>query len=611
MPVIGIATHALLEKLDSRLQPNELLKTLAELGCDIEDVTKVKRYRCLRCENILEVTSSEGEPILCDRCDTDFREHSDSINYVDEVEVIRMEALAVRPDMFEVGGLSRTVRGYIGLEKGAAQYPLTKSDQSVRVGKEMALETSYRPCIAVAVVKNITLDDDLIRIIMKLQENLHWALGRNRKHASIGVYDYDTVQFPLQYRGVGKDELKFVPLGSPDRSERYQMTPEQILQEHPKGKAYAFLLEGFSQYPLLEDAKGNVLSMPPIINSEDTKLQPHSKNLVIDVTGSNERIVMKTLNILTTSLLELCPEIVVETVDITYDDKTICSPDFTPQSLQVSTQETSKLIGIKLNQKEVMEYLERMRHTVTALDKDIIQVEVPAYRNDILHERDLIEDIAIAYGYHRIPPEIIPTMTIAESDPLTQLGEKLQLALCGLGFFETLNLMLTSEERNYERLGLAIPEDYTQIGNPISKDQTMVRTHLMPSLLETFSINTHNELPQHIFELGDVCVYNPKESTGASTYRHLAAGMLGPRVGFSHIKALLSALSREAGYTFILKEIEHPAFLTGRVAQLYRQGDGAEQEVGILGEIHPAVLERYGLFHPVAMMELRIAPIRS
>ncbi|MBW2736761.1 MAG: hypothetical protein JRH20_30610, partial [Deltaproteobacteria bacterium] len=314
MPVIGIPVSMLLERVATKLNPDELVEHLQHLGCDVEGYATLRRYRCDRCDNILEITATENPPVVCDRCGVDYRQHEGLRVELGESDVIRMELLAVRPDMFDPGGLARVLRSYLK-EEEAPSYTLSPPRYEVKVDPRLADESSFRPSIACAIVRGIKLDDDVIKVIMKLQENLHWALGRDRKHASIGVYDLATLEgSSFEYRSVGPEELQFTPLGYDTTDEAQQLTPQRVLEEHTKGKAYARLLKGFTRYPLLCDGAGHVMSMPPIINSEQTRIRRTTEGFFVDVTGSQERIVNKALNILVTSLAELDRSVEIEQV---------------------------------------------------------------------------------------------------------------------------------------------------------------------------------------------------------------------------------------------------------------------------------------------------------
>lgn len=610
MPVIGIPLDPLRRRIGVDLPGERLLRVLEEIGCDVEGFARLPRTRCRVCGWIEERTESEEEPARCDRCDTDHRADPSSLEDLPPLEVVRMELLAVRPDMFDPGGLARALRGYLGVETGPIRYGVAGDAAHLRVDPSVRDPRSYRPFIACAVVENVRLDPDFVKILMKQQENLHWALGRNRKLASIGVYDFDTVSPTLEYTTADPDATRFVPLGATDG---VSQSLRHILEEHPKGKAYRHLLEGLAQYPLLRDDAGRVLSMPPIINSEETKVHAGSKRLFIDVTGLGERVVHRTLNILVSSIIENLPGASLRGVTIDGASEPdgrgpreapMRTPDLTPQTMHVRASAASSLIGIPLDAESASSLLLKMRHgTRVREDRDTIDVEVPAYRNDILHENDLIEDIAIAHGYHNISPVLLPARTVGRARPLEDLTNQVRQVLSGLGFLEVMTLVLTNDEDHDLGLGREVDPLAVRLENPVSGEQTRLRTQLMPGLLKVIEHNLHQPLPQRIFEVGDVTHLDPASETGAIEHRRVAFAAIGPKVGFTEARAVAEAIAREFGVTPHWEPAENAPFLRGRCA---RATLGGTVEIGLLGEVDPPVLERFGLENPLVMGELSL-----
>jgi phenylalanyl-tRNA synthetase beta chain len=607
MPVIGIPLDLLRKRLGADLPGERLLRVLEEIGCDVEGFARLKRTRCRACGWIEERTETEESPARCDRCDADHRQNPASIEDLADLEVVRMELLAVRPDMFDPGGLARALRGYLDVETGPVAYEVGPVAARVRVDASVRDARSSRPFIACAVLEGARLDGDLVKVVMKLQENLHWALGRNRKLASIGVYDFDTIAPDLEYSTEEPDRGRFVPLGATDGQAR---SLREILAEHPKGRAYKHLLESFERYPILRDSRGQVLSMPPIINSEETKVHLGSTRLFIDVTGTGERIVQRALNILVTSLMENLPGVKARAVSIdgasTEDGKaarptTLSTPDLSPQKAQVHVGAASRLIGVSLTTERAANLLERMRHGVRVAGTDLLEVAVPAYRNDILHERDLMEDLAIAYGYHRIVPELLPARTVGRALPLEDLTGSVRDTLCGLGFHEVMTLVLSNDEESDLALGMNVDGRAVRIENPISGEQTRLRTRLIPGLLQVFRHNLHQPLPQRIFEVGDVTWLDPEAETEAVEQRMISFALISPKAGFTDARALAEAIVREFGVEVEWEPAQEAPFLTGRCARIRT---AAGDPIGILGEIDPEVLERLGLENPVATGEL-------
>ncbi len=600
MPVVSIPVDRLNTMIRKPVGRDELLLHVERLGCDVEGFATVTRFKCHRCGGVTEITEREAFPTTCEWCGADFTRGDGTAENIGQSEVIRMELLPVRPDMFDVAGLARTLRGYLGLEIGLPTYDLSPSGFTVTVDEKLGRKESYRPHIACAVIRNLSMDEELLKIIMKMQENLHWALGRDRVKASIGVYDLDSVVPDFRYLALADDEIAFVPLGGmPDEGANRAASPLDILQKHPKGTAYQHLLSSFDRYPILMDSQGTVLSMPPIINSEQTRVSEKTRNLFIDVTGPETKGVHHALNVLTTSLAEFGGAI--ETVTIQRPDGRLITPDLSPQVMELDPKECPRLIGIDLDAGQVETLLGKMRHDVRQHDGRL-QVFIPAYRTDIMHPVDLVEDVAIAFGYHNIPGSLVPTLTVGHSRDLEDISSTIRQAMTGLGFLEIITFMLTNPEDHYIKLKMDEPDDYVAIENPATVEQTIVRTHLLSGLLETFRLNRSQPTPQRIFELGDICFIDPAARTGATDVRKIAAAIMDPRTGFAEIKSAFEALARELAPRFSLQAAHHPLCIPGRCALIMVN----EKPVGFLGEVHPEILENFSLAQPASVFEMTV-----
>jgi len=304
---------------------------------------------------------------------------------VDDFE-ITVEVFPNRPDLLSEEGFARALSSFIGAKTGLREYSVKKSDLKVNV--EDSVE-NVRPVIRCAVIKNINLTDEAIKSLMQLQEKLHLTHGRKRKKVAIGVHDFNKVKFPLIYKAVNPDEISFVPLGM-----EKEMNLAQILSRHPKGRDYAFCLEGLKKYPIIIDAKNDVVSFPPIINGIVTQVREETKNLFIDVTGTDVNAVTQALNILVSSLSDRGADI------YSLDVGGIISPDLSPRRMKVSLDYVNNLLGLKLKQKEFEEMLSRMG---LGYDNEVL---IPAYRGDIIHAVDVVEAVAIAYGFENFEPEL-------------------------------------------------------------------------------------------------------------------------------------------------------------------------------------------------------------
>lgn len=599
------------ERISSKLEPEVMVTKLQQLGCDVEGYATLRRFACQTCQFLMEITETENPPVECQACGKDFRAHPEGLEERGTNEVIRMELLAVRPDMFDPAGLARTLRGYLGEYLGPVKYELAEPSITVEVQAELENPANplHRP-IRCAVVRGVQLDEDRIKVLMKLQENLHWAMGRDRKRASIGVYDLATFDATrgVTYRLVIPEGLRFVPLGKSE-----EMTPREVLEKHPKGVSYAHLLAERTQYPLLgsyrADGSEVVMAFIPIINSEETRVTQSSKDLFVDVTGVEERLVEKILNTVVTSLLELCPGSKAERVTISAPGKEpYQTPDLTPQEVEFDTSLPARRIGIDVDAVRVKELLARMGHGVKDGEDDgKVTVEVPAYRNDILHPVDLVEDVAIAYGYHNIVPSLVPTFTVGVETARSALMNRVRQALCGLGYSEVLTLILSNEADQFEKLRRKNVDRHVLVSHPISIEQTLIRTSLIPGLLDTFSVNTDHPLPQRIFEVGRISLLDETEEVGAREHLRVAAAVIGSRADFTEVKAVAESLVRELGFQGELtcrpiaeSESTADTFIPGRGAALAH----GEQALVEFGELHPQVLESFGLAYPVALLEM-------
>ncbi len=607
MPVIGVPTEELRRRVGDEVQGEKLLDVLGNLGCDVEGFATLRRPQCNRCGFIMELAGQEDVPPQCANCGTDLRDVDGAITELDPLEVVRMELLAVRPDMFDPAGLARAIRGVLDLDVGPVEYQVEGVAAKLRVDPSVRRPESLRPHIACAVIEGVNLDHDSIKSLMKLQENLHWALGRNRKHASIGVYDLDSWDGSLEFEYTTEPpDYAFVPLGAEAGETPWSL--ERILEEHPKGTAYRNLLDGFDRYPVLRTQGGQVLSMPPIINSEKTKVHLGTRRFFIDVTGSGARIVQRTLSILATSILEYhhgSKLRAVELIDATDPDdagstRTLTTPDLTPQEMEIDADRTARLLGVEMSASDLQHRMLQMRHGASLGKGSNVKVLVPAFRNDILHERDLMEDAAIAYGYANIVPTRVETVTTGKELPTTTAAGAVRDVLVGMGYLEILTLTLTSHELSDGLLGLGAHPQTVIVGNPISQEQTQLRTSLLSGLLHTFARNRHNALPQRIFEVGEVSFLAPESETGALETLHFAFGSIAPKVGFADVRAEAESLLRDLGIGLRLERADVPFLIPGRGAYLLTE-DG--RRLGVFGEVHPAVLERLGLQNPAVLLE--------
>ena len=582
---------------------DELVAALEQLGNNVEGTASITAFRCDKCGQVTEVLDHADFNNVCEWCG------GKALVETGSSEVIRISLLPVRPDMFDAAGLARALRGYLGIETGLPVYRVEPSGFKVTV--QPGLE-QIRPFIVACVVRGLVMDDETVKTVMKMQENLHWALGRNRRRASIGVYDLDTVEPDFEYSAVAPDGVKFLPLfGMPEGMAA--ATPKEILEKHPKGAGYKHLLEKFDKYPLLCDAGGKVLSMPPIINSEDTRVTQKTRNLFVDVTGPDKNAIEKTIAVIACGLADLDAK--VETVQVVYPDGSKeVTPNLNPQTRSIDPKAAERLIGVEVP--DMAKLLERMRYGAKSEAGSLV-LQIPSYRADIMHEYDIFEDVAIGYGYHNITPRLVPSMTVGSHQPIEELSTTARRVMTGLGFLEIMTPALTNIEEHYGKLGLPTPEHYVRLENPISVEQTLAREQLITGLLSTLRVNTTREMPQQVFEAGDCFELSEVMETGVRTRRKLAAAIAGPKTGYTDAKQTLDTLARELGLglRFVgMDKTRSAPFIDGRCAVIFASPAQSaicnlksEMQWGVLGEVHPAVLESFGITQPTALLEIDLS----
>ena len=508
-------------------------------------------------------------------------------------EEIKVEFFPNRPDNLSVEGVARSFKGFIGQEIGFPDYKVEESGEYVTVDSDVA---SIRPYIGFAKIDNVDFTGDKLKYVMDFQENLHWVIGRDRKKVAIGIHNADVVEGPFKYIATPKDANAFVPL-----EKDTEMTPDEILTDHDKGKAYAHLIEDFDKYPLILDKDDNVLSMPPIINGELTKLKEDTKNIIVDVTGTDERAVNQALNIICSSFAEVGGQI--KSMEVKYEDKTIKTPDLTPQEMSVHVDTANELIGgTNLNAEEIKELLLKARFDAEIIDENEIKAIIPAYRVDILHEVDVVENIAVQYHINDVVAELPDMNTVAYENDWFKAESTIREVMVTLGFQEIMSLMLTNEEAHYEKMNQE-EKPHVQVARPITIDRTMIRTSLMNSLMEFLEDNTHEDLPQKIFEIGDVLYLDETKENKTASSKKLAALVCHSTANFTEIKSIVTSVLANLGYSMEITDSENETFIKGRAADV--TGEAQKGTIkGFFGEVSPEVITNFTMEYPVIGFEI-------
>ncbi len=510
-------------------------------------------------------------------------------------DYVKIEYNPNRVDFSSCIGVARAFCGLMGWKTGMIKYSVKQGNITLKVDKSVA---DVRPYIVAATVRGLDINSDTIKELMELQEALHWMIGRDRKKASIGVHKLDAVEAPFSFVTCTPDDVKFVPL---DKTE--EMTPKEVLEKHEKGIAYKSQVDWASRYPLVVDCKGRILSFPPIINGELTKVDESTQDLFIEVTGTDLNSVQRSLNVLVCALVDMGGS--VETVRVEYPDKVLVTPDLTPQQIKLKVDFSNERLGLDFSEQQTIEALEKARLDAKPEEKGVLQVFVPAYRTDILHEIDLVEEVAVGYGVFRLEPTKPATVTTGKKHVVTKVAEAVRQILTGLGFTEALNFVLTNEVDHYQKMRQE-PKQLVTLTNPVSTDYSIIRNDLLPSLMKNLAVSKHHVFPQRMFEVSDVIKRNKNSETYTERRINLAAVSSHTTANFTEMKSYLESLLANLGFTnWTVKETNHPSFLRGRVATFSID----DSELGVVGEIHPEVLNNFELENPVGAFEINLQQI--
>jgi len=503
---------------------------------------------------------------------------------------IEIEVFPNRPDMLSYQGFKRSFLAFLGKRPGLKKYKINKPEKNYKVIIDSSVK-NIRPYTACAIVKGLKFDDTKIKELIEIQEKLHITVGRKRKKVAIGIYPLEKIKLPITFKALEPDKIKFIPLEM-----NKELSGLQILQRHPTGKEYAHLLAGKAKFPIFIDSNQNILSMPPIINSKLTgKITEKTKDVFVECSGFNFDILNKCLNIIITALADMGGKIYQ--IELKYKKKKI-TPDLSSDKMKLSLENTNKLLGLKLNKKQIKKLIERMGYNY---QKEI--VEIPAWRTDILHEVDLIEDVAIAYGYENFIPEIPEISTIGQEDSKEIIKRKIAEIFSGLKMIEVSNYHLTNKKDEFTKMGIPKKHEENFIEVEESKtDYNILRKYLTSYLLKNLSENVDSEYPQQIFETGKV--FKLKDNK-INEKENLAAAITPGN--FTKIKQTLEYLFRMMNIEINFKEPdEFPNhFIEGRVAEIILKN----KRIGFVGEIHPKILKNWKIKMPVALFEISLEEI--
>ncbi|MEM4360645.1 MAG: phenylalanine--tRNA ligase subunit beta [Candidatus Anstonellaceae archaeon] len=521
-------------------------------------IKELEELSHLKIKELEEILTSIGVPI----------ESKDSDN-------LELEITPNRPDLLSVEGLARACYCF---KKGVLpNYRAKNSKINLFVDNSVK---DVRPFIGGALIENVKLNQNFLESIIQLQEKIHQTLGRKRKKVAIGLHDISKAKPPFYYFATSSLSISFIPLGFDE-----PLNCLQILEKHPKGIEYRGLIN--SKFPLLKDSASNILSFPPIINSEFTKITPQTKSIFIDCTGTDQNTVLFVVNIFAALFADRGATVYQIKINnrpytLFKKIKTKYNPDF-----------ANKILGVNLNLQEQKKLLLKMGHILKG--KFVFS---PAFRTDILDQIDIVEDLAIAYGYNNFKPIFPEFFSIGkEKEEFENISE----LLVGSGFLEVCSWILTNKKVLQKA---NCTENLLEVSNPLTEDFSVLRPFLYPNFLEIFSISKSSKMPQKIFEIGPII---QDKSDKIIQQTNACFALCSPKANITEFLGVVSGIFKSMGIDYKIEQTNHPSFISGRVGKIIVN----DLYVGLVGEVHPEVLEKFSIEQPVVVCELFLDELKK
>ncbi len=513
-------------------------------------------------------------------------------SYDKDTDEVKIEITAERIDLLSVQGFLRSLKAYLSIQD-CPIYCAKDSGSEVNVDASAREYGNYTVC---AIVKNLNLTDEKIKEIINIQEKLHLTYCRKRKSAAIGVYPLEKIKFPITFLAEEPKKIKFIPLG-----ETKELTGEQILIEHETGKEYAYLISGKKKYLIFMDSNDQVLSMPPIINSESTgRITENTKDVFIECTGQNLIKLKYLLSIITTVFKDLGGE--VYSLNINYPDGTkMIAPDFIYDKKTISIKDANKILGTEITTEGSIDLLKKMSYQAKVIDKDKVEVLVPPFRSDVLHDYDVFDDLARAYGFSNIKLKTPHICTIGGLDETTEKQDNIIKLMVGMRLCEVMPLTLSSNKQSFENFNLS-GNNYIDLGFSADFSLNIVSNWLIPKLFVVLSNNQHRSYPQQIFACDEVVIFDRALETRSKNVLHTACLIANTTVTFTEVSSILLTLCNSLGKELKLEKDNFPYYIKGRSAKVIIDG----KNVGTIGEFNPDVLTKNNYSMPVAGFEIEI-----
>ena len=587
MPTIIVNRDALFKAIGQSFSDEEFDNLCFEFGIELDEVTSEK-----------DIVYNE-QKIEKENLSTDI--------------LYKIEVAANRYDLLCLEGLALALKIFLGKQKMPDIKPFNVLPENERQLIVYDSVKDVRPIGLCAILRGINFTDEMLKSFMDLQDKLHNNICRGRKLVSMGTHDLDTVKGPFIYKALIPEHIHFVPLNRDEEVNGDGLM--SILKDDPKLGKYLYLLEGKEKYPVMMDSNGVIMSLPPIINSQHTKMTLNTHNVLLDITGIDYTKCEIVLNTLIAMFSVYCKNpFTVEEINVINNETKNGKiyPDLTPRKFIVDIEYLKKITGIlDILPEKIVHLLERMELKAKILNKNDLEVSAPITRSDILHPCDIAEDLAISYGYNNIKKQLTKTKTHGMQQPYNKLSDLFRNEMAMGGYVEFLTMALLSHKDMFTNLLKDKKDDKTiQILYSKSKEFEYIRSSLIPGILKSIEGNKANQLPYKIFEISDVVLADENNEVGAVNRRKLCFAYTNTSSAMEIIQGMVDLLMKKIGLVFNsdkkeknyrIEKSKNKIFFEDRQAEIYILND---IKVGIYGIIHPKVIKNFGIKNPVTLCEI-------
>ena len=510
-----------------------------------------------------------------------------------------------RPDLWSGPGLVRQLRAFRG--RSMREYGFLSAEGDLREAGEREIRVDkalkdIRPYIAAFIARGVPVTEPILVDMINAQEKLCWNYGRKRSTIAMGVYRGDLMRFPVHYRAADPEKTRFIPL---DYS--WEMSLREILKSHPKGVEFGWIVESFDRFPYLEDDGGQTLSFPPIINSAHLgAVEVGDSHHFVELTGPDLDSLLVACSIVACDFADLGYEILPVRIVYPYDTphgREVVTPYYFQKPVTVDVSEASRLLGEEISAEEAESCVRRMGNPVSRRG-NTLTVTPPPYRNDFLHAVDVIEEVMIGRGMSSFEPVWPEEFTVGRLSDTEHFSREVRQTLVGQGYQEMIYNYLGSRRDFVERMNVE-GRDIIEIANPMSESFEVLRNSQLPNLLYSESISSNAVYPHKIFEVGKVAYLDEQQNYGSRTVTTLSFLFCDREASFNHVSSHLAAVFFYLSREYSLEALEDPRFVPGRAGAVVYRG----RRIGVIGEMHPAVLENWGIQQPAAAGEIDLDAI--